>query len=224
MNQDRLLVSLGRLAREQIEADELHGRAPLDEAARDRIAGALTRELSATAMERRRPRALPRALPALCVLAAAAAATGLVVGLRGEAPEPMSAQAATSVPVPDYQVEVTGGDVIGANRAAGEAATGPTLIGEGAVIRVVLRPERPAPAEAAVVACLARGASIRPWDVRWERSAQGSFLTRGTRESLFAGEAAGDVEILFVVGRSGELPACDEVAKRAVLRARVRIR
>lgn len=253
MNRERLLVSLGRLAREQIDHDVLRGVPPLDEAACDRIADRLARELGATAIERAglggeaaralergeldeeaprssvvvpiRPRGLPRALPALGILAAAAAATGLVMGIRGEPPEPMSAEAAPGVAVPEYRVEVTGGDVVGANRAQGdsEAPDGPTLLGRGAVITVVLRPDRPAPAEAAVRACVARGGSVRPWDAPWSRSAQGSFLARGTRESLFSGEAPGELTLLFAVERAGALPSCEDLARTATLVRAIRI-
>lgn len=241
--------------------------APLDEGAQDRIAGktALALEAQRAAVLRAagqsdvRPRgAFPRAvvggagrssprrvLSAAAVLAVAAVALGVCIGLQRPLPAQIAEQSppvAPPLPAPDYQLEVTGGDVPHAVRgpastSPSRAAAGPTLLGSGASLAVTLRPARPVDAPVAMVACLVRAATgpgtpqgpprpgqARPWAVSWERSEQGSFHTAGTRETLFPGEPPGDLTLFFAVRREGPLPACEALPGAAApLRHRIQL-
>lgn len=211
---------------------------PLDPQAMDRIAAKVLQQIPAAyppsgtrrvvAAAPRSSRVLPRAMASLAVLAVAAAALGLVVGLERGSPGPVASNPAPDRIVPEYEVEVTGGDVLSGTRAASPqerpTSSKPTLAAAGASLTVVLRPARPAPADVAMIACLVRGGVSRPWGVAWARSEQGSFQTKGVREALFAGEPAGELTLLFAVGTSGALPTCEALSRSgAGLRHTVRI-
>ncbi len=211
--------------------------APLDEAAQDRIAEKAAAFLEAQRADVLRGQSEPsgarqfppaggrsyarRALSAATVLAVAAVALGVCVGLQRPPPAPLAEQGPVVAPAPvtpEYQVEVTGGDIPHAVRGPGSTSAAqrsgqPTILGSGASLAVTLRPARPVDAPVSMVACLARAGVARPWAVLWERSEQGSFHTAGTRETLFPGEPPGDVTLFFAVRRDEPLPTCDELAR-----------
>jgi hypothetical protein len=216
----RALAATSPAEREAYEAFR-----PLGADFQARVVGALADEIQRTApaVEPQEPRS--RLLPFRHVTprfagwlaaAAAVAATGLLLVVRGPAAMP---------PLPLYGAELSGG--IRTLRGAPGPAAGPQLFAPGSRLSLVVRPERPVAGEVEARSFLARGAEIVPLQLapqapqappatRLDISAAGVVRLQGT-----IGEEIrlppGPSTVWIVVGRRGKIPAAGELA--AALRA-----
>lgn len=218
-------LSLGELPRSEVDALDVasakHGRAdlfdafsPLDAAAHER----LTAHATSLVRARLRPSRAALAGGLAVGFCAAAAAIGLFIGLRRDPPQLVASAVPPDVapPLPRYELEASGGDAIGAVRAAPEAPGAPlpsvSTLGAGTPFALVLRPATAVTSPVDVLACAVRGGRAEPWSAPWERSDRGSFRVEGTREALFAREPPGELTLLFAVGAAAALPSCASIA------------
>jgi hypothetical protein len=198
--EDRLLRSLGTLAREQdAEQPPAALLPPLHPAAH----GRLVDEILGTAVPAPRPlavategvavraqRRLGRWLAALLVPAAVAA--GATLWLHAAPP-----------PLPGYEATVTGG--VSETRSAPPPSTAPILLDPGSPLEVVLRPQTEVPRSLEARAFWARADDLRPWtEAEVDHSPRGAFRFRGRAPRPFG---PGPGHLVLVVAPPGQLPA-----------------
>lgn len=220
-----------------VDEDVLDAFRPLDDAARDRIAAAIAKSVSAE------PEAVPAdgaedphvALEAkeepvsnvADIAVARAKKNGELAPKRSGFARVVSivavAVAAAALwmiipsqklaSVPEYTVDVRGGERV--ERGATSAVEVPR-IGPGSRLEVTLRPATSVAGEIAVRAFLLANGTARAWEPKIEIAEGGGVHVAGTRETLFEGVAPGTYEMVFAVGRKEALPSANEVTSKSV--------
>lgn len=192
-------VELRALATADPETREVYEAfRPLGADFQARVVGKLADEIKSTgAREGRRPRVLPFRPFRLAgwLTAAAAAAAGLVLLLRGPNP-------ATMPPLPLYSAELSGGTRT--SRGEEGPSTEPQELAPGDRFQVVLRPEtRTEGADLEARCFLLRGRDLRRLETQSQVDPGGAVKMEG---SIGRELEPGDWTLWAVVGRQGELP------------------
>jgi hypothetical protein len=189
---DRLLKSLGALAREQEAATVPANLAqpPTIDAVENLIATTLASPAATATPPRRRRRRSLLTLWGALILPAALASVWLMWS-PGQAP------------LPSYQATITGG--VAEVRSSSPASPGRVVIAAGVPVEVALRPRDAVAGRLEVRAFWRRQDEVQPWSsVAVERSERGSVRLRGTGQRPFG---SGEGELVLVVGRAGTVPA-----------------
>jgi hypothetical protein len=158
-------------------------------------------------------RTMGRALMVLAPLAAAAAVAFVVMGKGG------------GDSLPDYAVDVTGGDrkvrgddgvrsVIEPQRDPHAGAVREVHVSEGSRFSIVLRPETRVEGPVAARAVLVRDGRSQEFRVPIEVAPEGAVRLVATTED-FPAPAHGTWGLVVVVGRPDALPASEDVARKA---------
>ncbi|MBN1205934.1 MAG: hypothetical protein JXB05_13540 [Myxococcaceae bacterium] len=190
---------LERLAQQEPAAGEAYEAfRPLEEAARERIAARLERELAAEPAREEPPpaRVIPLAsrrrlrvvAPAVAALAAAAAVLFVVFPRGGP-------------PLPGYGLSFSSEQGV---RSGAPEQEVPRL-GPGSLLELVLRPEQAVEGPVEVRAFLLRPGEARAWTPPMERSPEGAVRIRGPVEALLS-VPPGEWTLAIAVGRPGTLP------------------
>jgi hypothetical protein len=230
MNSDDLLGALGRVAREEAEAEDPRW----ERLARGELTAAEEAELRKQAetdpeiamrYEAYRPldrearerivarlsgaggggRVVPirawRRIAAVALPLAAAAAVVIWVERRGTEPPTL----ASNDVVPAYSLAATGGDRP-ARSGDTPAAGGPLDLHRESRLEIVLRPATAAPDGVAVRTFLVKDGAARPWSPAVQRSGDGALRVAGAAGALL-GVPAGTWDLAFAVGREATLPS-----------------
>jgi hypothetical protein len=205
MSQDKLrdrLVEAARRrrAREATEPPDPEALAPLDSAAKDRMAARALEALQPPAAQaqvipfRRRARVVSVAGAALAALAAA-----LVLFLRPAGPSPL----------PAYEATFSGESALRGT----EPPSGPPRVGPGSALTLLARPRQPVQGPVEVSAFLVRGDSARPWAAPAQVSAEGAVRISGAADALLPPEP-GPWTAVIVIRRPGAPSSGPEDALR----------
>jgi hypothetical protein len=203
MSDDRLLLALGQLAREQRHEEEPPPEllAPPSEDAKDRIvAQALASivaeasddeaELAAVRAQTQPPPPRQRRRWWLWIGTPVALAAGVTFWFYGRATDAL----------PRYAMEISGGAA--AYRAAQAVSDEPLVIEAGSSVEIRLRPETDSAQPIAVRAFWVKGHAVRAWSAEMALSPHGAVRLRGPGEQPLG---AGEGEIVAVVAPSGAL-------------------
>ena len=186
MSDDPLLRALGRLAREQDDAEvDPDASKPLDDALRARIAASIVAPP---------PGAKPRfrLLAGGGVVVAALAAAALLLLVPKE-----------SLVLPTYEASFEGGE----QTTRGEAPSdGTPKIARGGSVTFIARPAVDVRAPLVARAFAIRSGETRALDVPVALSADGAARLSGKREDVLRGVPAGPCELVLVIGRDRAVP------------------
>jgi hypothetical protein len=174
---------------------------PLDEAVKERIAARVE-------MVRRGRVVVWRRAALIAAPLAAAALVALALRL------PRSAWSDPLAMVPEYSLDVAGGDQGTRSAAPARNPSAPIELHAGSSLEIVLRPATAVQHPVVVRAFLVQGASARPWDVPMERSPDGAVRIAGEAGTLLR-VPPGSWDLVFTVSPEGAAPPDPDAVARA---------
>jgi hypothetical protein len=115
--------------------------------------------------------------------------------------------------IPTYQASIAGEQ---AQRSPFGDPDAARRLGPGSAIDLVLRPATPVSGPLAARGFVLQGGRVRAWDAPVVISEEGAVRIAGSYDALLGGIPSGPCELVFAVGRPGELPSSPEAIGAAL--------